>query len=145
MILTGPARIGRDAELRFIPSGEAVINLSLAYDYGRKGGDGKRPTQWIDAGLWGKRAESLKDYLLRGVHVWVVLEDVHLEEYEGRNGKGTKLVGRVQSIEFVGSRPDGAGERAAPAPASSARRPTKAPAPAPAAGGFDDMDDDLPF
>lgn len=144
MILTGPARIGRDAELRHIPSGESVINLSLAYNHGKRDAEGNRPTQWIDAGLWGKRAESLAQHLLKGTQVWVVLEDVHLEEYEGKNGKGTKLAARVQSIEFIGPKQSGGAERAAPAPAPAARRP--APAPAGKTGtGFDAMDDDIPF
>ena len=45
MILTGLARIGKDAELRYTASNEPVANLSLAFNYGRKGDDGKRPTQ----------------------------------------------------------------------------------------------------
>jgi hypothetical protein len=37
-------RLGRDAELRYTPNGDAVCNLALACEYGRKGQDGKRPT-----------------------------------------------------------------------------------------------------
>lgn len=44
-------RIGNDPEVRFIQSGDAVLSLSLAYAYGRKGSDGKRPTQWLDAAI----------------------------------------------------------------------------------------------
>ena len=53
MILTGLARIGKDAELRYTASNEPVANISLAFNYGRKGDDGKRPTQWIEASMWG--------------------------------------------------------------------------------------------
>ena len=59
-------RIGRDVELRYTPSGDAVCNIALAVDYGRKGQDGKRPTQWYEVSLWGKRAEALQPYLLKG-------------------------------------------------------------------------------
>ena len=44
-------RIGRDAELRYTPNGDAVCNIPVAVDYGRKGQDGKRPTQWYDVTL----------------------------------------------------------------------------------------------
>lgn len=101
MILTGLARIGKDAELRYTASNEPVANLSLAFNYGRKGDDGKRPTQWIEASMWGKRAESLAPHLLKGKQVDVVLEEPHIETFEGRNGTGHKLVGRVLSIEFA--------------------------------------------
>ena len=55
--LAGVFRIGRDAEVRHTAKGDSVANLSLAYNYGQKGSDGKRPSQWIDGSLWGKRAD----------------------------------------------------------------------------------------
>ena len=135
----GLARIGRDAELRKTQSGESVIGLSLAFSYGRKDADGKRPTQWVDATLWGKRAEALAPYLQKGGLVAVSLEEVHMETYQGKNGEGHKLAARVVDIELAG----GKDSSAAPAP----QRPPAAPrpAPAPAASGFGDMDDDVPF
>lgn len=135
----GLARLGRDAEIRTTSQGESVATLALAFSYGRKGSDGKRPTQWVDGALWGKRAEALAPYLLKGGLVSVLLEDVHIETYQGKNGEASKLVGRVVDVELAGG-----GERAAsPAPAP---RAAPRPAPAPAAGsGFDDMTDDVPF
>ena len=59
MIANGLARIGRDVELRFLPQGDAVANISLAFTYGRKDSEGKRPTQWVEASIWSKRAEAL--------------------------------------------------------------------------------------
>ena len=55
----GLARIGKDAEVRFTPGGTAVANVSLAFTYGKKGDDGKRQTQWVDASIWGQRAEPM--------------------------------------------------------------------------------------
>ena len=135
----GLARLGRDAEIRTTGQGESVTTLALAFSYGRKGSDGKRPTQWVDGALWGKRAEALAPYLTKGGLVSVLLEDVHIETYQGKNGEASKLVGRVVDVELAGG-----GERAAsPAPAP---RPAPRQAPAPAAGGgFDDMDSDIPF
>lgn len=133
----GLARLGRDAEIRTTSNGEQVATLALAFSYGRKGSDGKRPTQWVDGALWGKRAEALAPYLLKGGLVSVSLEDVHVETFEGKNGPGHKLAARVVDVELVGG-----GERtAAPAPAP---RPAPRP-PASASSGFDDMDSDIPF
>ena len=133
----GLARLGRDAEIRTTSNGEQVATLALAFSYGRKGSDGKRPTQWVDGALWGKRAEALAPYLLKGGLVSVSLEDVHVETFEGKNGPGHKLAARVVDVELTGG-----GERtAAPAPAP---RPAPRP-PASASSGFDDMDSDIPF
>lgn len=144
MQLIGLARLGRDAELRTTQSGEKVASFSLAFNFGRRGEDGNRPTQWVDASLWGQRAESLIDYLVRGQQVVVTLDDPHIEEFEGRNGKGVKLVGKVSQLELAGGRPEGQqapAQRQAPAPAA---RPAQAPASRPAAGSSID-DDDIPF
>lgn len=137
----GLARIGRDVEVRYTAGGDAVASISLAFTYGRKGEDGKRPTQWVDAALWGKRAEALAPYLLKGGLVAVTLEEVHIETFQGSNGPGHKLVGKVLDIELAGG---GDKPAAAPRPAPApARAPARAPAPT--GSGFDDMDDDIPF
>lgn len=131
----GLARIGRDVEVRFTAGGDAVASLSLAFTYGRKGEDGKRPTQWVDAALWGKRAEALAPYLLKGGLVAVTLEEVHIETYQSANGPGHKLTGKVLDIELAGG-----SDKPAAAP-----RPAVAPARAPATTGFDSDDETIPF
>ena len=153
----GLARIGRDAELRKTQSGESVLNLSLAFSYGRKGDDGRRPTQWVDATMWGKRAEALAPYLQKGGLVSVTLEEVRIETFTGKNGEGHKLAARVVDIELAGGSKDSS---AAPAPQRPPTPPRAAPQqggrdggysnthsvpPQRAASGFDDMDDDIPF
>ena len=102
MILTALARLGRDAELRFTQKGDPVCELALAVNYGRKGDDGNRPTQWISASLWGQRAEALAPHLSKGKLLYVVIEEPHIETYEGKNGAGSKMVGRIVSLEFAG-------------------------------------------
>jgi single-strand DNA-binding protein len=144
MQLIGLARLGRDAEARTVGD-NTVANLSLAFDYYDPKAEKKRSTTWIDAALWGKQATSLEQYLLKGTQVCVTVDDLHMDEYQGRNGSGTKLVGRVTQIKLAGGRQDAGAAPAparAPAPAPAAR---PAPAAAPAAGGFSDMDDDIPF
>lgn len=136
--ITGVFRIGRDAELRHTPKGDAVAQLSLAYNYGKKGQDGNRPSQWIDASIWGKRAESLAPYLLKGQQIYAVLSDPHIQTYEGKNGQGVKLVATVLEIELI------AGQRQQDGQPQRQERPKAAPAPA-NPGSFADMDDDIPF
>lgn len=144
----GLARIGRDAEIRYTQGNDAVASISLAFSYGRKGDDGKRPTQWVDASLWGKRAEALAPYLKKGGLVSVSLEDVHTEVYQGKNGEATKLVARVVDLELAGSSDRQQAAPAAQAPAhQQQQRPAQPqrPAPAPQGSGFDDLDNDVPF
>src|SRR5690606_20137916 len=91
--LFGMARLGRDAELRYTQDGTAVASLALAFDYGKKGQDGKRPTQWVEASIWRQRAESLAPYLLKGTRLSVVVDDVHVETFQKSDGtQGVKLV-----------------------------------------------------
>lgn len=142
----GLARLGRDAEIRYTPGGDPVCNLSLAVNYGMKGEDGNRPTQWIDASLWGKQAEALVQYLVKGSVHCFALSDVHIEPFtRGDGSAGTKLAARVDSVE-LGPRKDAAQDGSAPAPARQAAPAGGAPRPAPKpAPNFSDMDDDIPF
>lgn len=133
----GLARLGRDAELRYTSNGDTVATLALAFTRRVKG---EKLTQWVDGALWGKRAESLAPYLLKGGLVAVTLEDVHIETFTSQKGDGHKLAGRVIDVELAGG-----GERtAAPAP-RQAPAPRPAPATAPMGSGFDDLDSDIPF
>lgn len=157
MKLLGLARIGNDPEVRFTQNGDAVVNLSLAYNYGRKGDDGKKPSQWIDASLWGERAEKLIEWLTKGRQIYVELDDVHGEQYEGRNGTGFKIVGRVASLEFTAGGDQQQGQQQQRQPAQQQRQASQSNSyadqkgrAAPAqqrqpATNLADMDDDVPF
>jgi single-strand DNA-binding protein len=136
MKANGLARIGKDAEVRYTPGGAAVANVSLAFTYGKKGDDGKRPTQWVDASLWGQRAESLAPYIKKGGQIVAYLEDVSIQTYvKGDGTSATKMVARLVDLEFVSG-----GEQA-----SSQPKPQPKPQPAQADSGFDDFPDDVPF
>jgi len=131
--LIDAARIANETTLRYTPDGTAVINLSLPCDYGRKGQDGKKPTQWVDASLWGKQAEALAPYLLKGQFIAFTLDDVHIEEYQSQGATRSKLVGRVSNIKLIGSAPQESQASQRPAQASQTRAPV------------DNFEDDLPF
>lgn len=102
MILTGLARLGRDAELKYLDNGTAVCNLALAFNYGKKGADGSRQTQWVDAALFGKQAEGLAQYLKKGGLINVTLSDVRVETYPGKDGMRAILKSKIIDLEFAG-------------------------------------------
>lgn len=153
--LTGIFRIGRDAEVRRLNDGTAVVNLALATNYGKKGEDGNRPSQWVEAAFFGERAEKLAPYLLKGNQIGAFISDIHIETYEGKNGLGHKLVGRVDDIELTDRKDGAAPARQAPAaqPQRNAYADARgAPQPQRQApqqrndSGFNDFpDDDIPF
>lgn len=141
MRMIGLVRVGADAVLRFTGNGDPVLNFPAAYDHGRKGEDGKKPSQWIEVSCWGKRAESLEQHLKKGMLIEVVLVDVHVETYDKRDGgTGSKLVGRLDDLAFTGK-----GEERGEAPQQQqqqrqAHRSAQQPA---TADAFDDSD--IPF
>jgi single-strand DNA-binding protein len=127
----GLARIGREVEVRYTTGGEAVANISLAFTFGKKGADGNRPTQWVDASLWGKRAETLAPYLKKGSQIVAYLDDVSVQTFtKGDGTQATKMVGRIVDLELISS--------------GEAQQPAAKPQPKQSAG-FDDMDSDIPY
>ena len=141
--LTDTTIIANDPVLRFTPDGTPVINLSLPCEYGKKGQDGKKPTQWLDASIWGKRAEALAPYLVKRQLIAFTVDDVHNEEYQSGNENRTKLVGRISHIKLVGGSPANQGQPAQHSnhgqPAQSSQAPANSPA------DFDEFNDSIPF
>ena len=120
-------RIGKDAELRSA-NGKPVLSLSVVYDVGY--GTNKK-SQWLNLAMWGAQAEKTVQYFTKGKQLVVRVDDVHIEEYNGKSG----LKGTLVSFEFV---QDGKREQAQE---QSARQPTQRQAPV-----SNDLDDlDLPF
>ena len=120
-------RIGKDAELRSA-NGKPVLSLSVVYDvgYGRN-----KKSQWLNLAMWGAQAEKTVQYFTKGKQIVVRVDDLHIEEYNGKSG----LKGTLVSFEFV---QDGKREQAQE---QSARQPTQRQAPV-----SNDLDDlDLPF
>ena len=99
----GLMRLGRDAEIRTTPNGEQVANLSLVYSYGQKdAATGERPSQWVDAAFWGKRAEAIAPFLTKGSMHLFSLSDVHIEKYTDKNGyEAFKMAGRVDDVSLT--------------------------------------------
>lgn len=147
MKLIGTARLGKDAELRYTQNGKAVAGLSLAWNYGQKDAEGKRPSQWLEAALWGEQAERMAPHLLKGTVLDLVVRDVRIESYERRDGgQGTKLVGTVAIVDFAPSQPARDANYQHPEGSQPMQPRQQAAAPRPAApAAMDDFDDDIPF
>ena len=146
-------RLGKDPEVRFIPSGDAIANLSIAVgkSYTDKAGEKREETTWVPLTMFGKLAEIAGEYLKKGAQVYVAGE-FHVRKYQAKDGTdrwATEV--RVDKMQMLGSKSDAKPEGDKPAPSKSASDyaaakggTTKRAAPA-KAGGFDDLEDDIPF
>lgn len=131
--------VGSDAELRSTGSGEKVLSFRVASESGY--GD-RRKTTWVDCSFWGRRGESVADYVRKGIKVTVIGEAT-LEEFSKRDGTpGSKLAVRVTDLDLP-PRGDGAGQR------SGGGEYDQSINSRPAAGGGGkpefDLDSDIPF
>lgn len=137
-------RVGRDVTLRYTPSGMAVAEIALAYEYGRKDQQtGKKPTQWVEVTMWGKTAEALSHYLTKGKQVFVEAKDVHIQTYDKNDGtQGFKL-----AAEFVGIKFANDGQQQSQAPVQHQQRPAQQKSHQAAPASYDEFDDssDIPF
>ena len=138
-------RVGRDVTLRYTPSGMAVAEIALAYEYGRKDQQtGKKPTQWIEVTMWGKTAEALAQYLTKGKQVFIEAKDVHIQTYDKKDGtQGFKLAAEFVGIKFAN---EGQGQQQSQAPAKQQQqRPAQQQNQQAAPASYDEFDSDIPF
>lgn len=102
VILVG--RLTRDAELRYTNSGMALTRLGIAVNRRIKQGD-----QWVDeanffdATLWGKRGESLNQYLSKGQQI-AIEGELRQERWEKDGVKNSKVTINVSEIQLLGGR-----------------------------------------
>lgn len=139
--LTGLFTIGH-AESRTTQSGTDTLQLSLAYDYGRKGEDGRKPTQWVRAAIFGKQASALAPYLTKGKQVELCIRDLHVTEFQKKDGsQGSALEGVADFLSFARGPRDDAQQQARPQHVQQPARPAPQQS-----SGFDDMDgEEVPF
>lgn len=142
-------RIGRDAEVRHTPNGHSVAGFPVAVDVGF--GDNKA-TLWLDASLWGKRAEGgLTQYLVKGQQVFVQGE-IGTREFQKRDGTpGFAVTLKLSEIDLVGGSPQGGQQRQQPQQQSPGQQGAalyggQQQAPQPQQGGWGgEPDDSIPF
>jgi single-strand DNA-binding protein len=144
VILVG--NLGRDAELRYTPGGAAVAKFSLATTevWNDKGGQRQERTEWHNIDLWGKQAESLSEYLVKGKQVYVEgrLQTDEYTDKEGVKRKSTKV--RCDRVVLLGG--SGAGRGGGYSRSNADEGMAAAPAGVPAADVSEPLtDDDIPF
>jgi single-strand DNA-binding protein len=150
---------GRDPEIRYLPSGQAVANISIATTSRRKdrtSGETVEDTQWHRVTFYDRLAEIAGEYVKKGRPIYIEGR-LKYGKYTDQAGVEKNTVDIIATeMQLLGGRegmggPSGGDEEGgAPArrPAAAPRPAASAPAGKPAAkpaSGFDDMDDDIPF
>jgi single-strand DNA-binding protein len=141
VILIG--NLGRDPELRYTQSGQAVANFSVATTErfgGREGGESQERTEWHRIVTWGKTAENCAQYLAKGRTVYIEgsLRTRDWEDRDGNKRQTTEI--SAQRVQFLGG-PRGEGAR--PAGGSAPRSASGGSGGPP--GGASEREDDIPF
>ncbi len=147
-ILVG--NLGKDPEVRYLPSGEQICNITLATSERYKdkaSGEYKENTEWHRVVFFGKLAEICGQYLQKGKKIYVDgrIRTNKWQDKEGNERYTTEIIGSEMKML---SGKDDSGRREAPeAPGTMAEADKKKAATASAKTGspFDDMDDDVPF
>ena len=71
MMMIAAGRLGAQGELRKTQTGDSVLSFSVAVDNGKDKNGEKRPATWVRCAIWGKRGESLEEYMQKGRSVTV--------------------------------------------------------------------------
>ena len=160
VILVG--NCGRDPEIRYLPSGQAVANVSVATSSRRKdknSGETIEDTQWHRVTFYDRLAEIAGEYVKKGRPIYVegrLKYGTYVDKATGVEKNTVDIIATELQLlggrEGMGGGDEGGGGGGYSRPAAAPRQapaPRPAPAPAPAAArpasGFDDMDDDIPF
>ena len=150
--------LGRDPETRYMPSGDAICNITIATTETWKdkaSGERREATEWHRVVFFGRLAEIAAQYLRKGSQIYVEgrLQTRKWQDQNGQDRYTTEI--RGDEMKMLGSRQGGGGD--APMDRFDAPQPSSRPAPQPAAsnkpadtpppgsGGFGDFDDDIPF
>jgi len=144
VILVG--RLGKDPETRYMTSGEAVTNATLATseNWKDKSGEKQERTEWHNLVFYRRLAEIAGEYLKKGSQVYIEgkIQTRKWQDKEGKDRYTTEIV--VNEMQMLGAKSGGGGFEVVDRPASSSAAPA-ASAPAKSGGGFDNFDDDIPF
>jgi single-strand DNA-binding protein len=150
--------LGGDPDMRYSASGSPFLRFNVASNYRARSPEGEWQdrTEWVRVTVFGQRAETLSQYLKKGMRVYVEgrLEARPWTDQQGQIRPGLEVT--ALDVEFMSSRADdeaqrggggggGTGDSSAPRERSSSPGPSR-PAPRSAAPEPDDGDlEDLPF
>lgn len=148
--------LGADPEVRFMPSGGSVANISLATTRrwkDKQTGERKEATEWHRVVFFNRLAEIAGEYLKKGSQIYVEGR-LQTRKWQGQDGQDrytTEIL--AEELHMLGSRSGGTGQfnqdqghaasqsNQQPAPANNSSNAGSAP-PVP---NYDDFDDDIPF
>ena len=130
-------RLGKDPDVRYMTSGEAVASFSIAVGshWKNKGGDKQESTEWVNCSVFGKLAEICGEYLHKGSQVFVSGRQ-KTDKYTAKDGTdkySTKII--VDKLQMLGGKTGGEERDSVGKPESTA----------PAAHDTFDDDSDIPF
>lgn len=140
VILVG--NLGADPETKYMPSGDAVTNITVATSESwkdKQSGDKREKTEWHKVVMFRRLAEIAAEYLRKGSQVYIEgkIQTRKWQDKEGNDRYTTEIV--ADQMQMLGAR---GGSGFDSATASHSEPATAKPAPAPA---VDDFDDDIPF
>lgn len=158
VILIG--NLTRDPELKYLQSGQAVVNIGLAVNRKYKNRNTQElveETTFVDIEGWGQQAETFSKYMAKGRPVFIEGR-LRLDTWEKDGQKRSKLRVVMENFQFLGGAGERSGERGergeqgepAARPERTQGRSTKPSAPSGAGqvaeGGGEDYDfEDIPF
>ncbi len=133
-------RLGRDPEVRYLPSGQAMAKFSVATSesYTDRNQTKQERTDWHNIVVWGKQAELCGQYLKKGREVYIEGR-ISTRSYEAKDGSGKRYTTDIvaQRVQFLGGRPGAAGSEEPPESSGGSGGGGESPPP---------MDDeDIPF
>ena len=148
VVLVG--RLTRDSELKYTKSGMPIARFSLAVNRSRKQGEEwVDETSFFDIDFWGKGAEAVNRYLIKGQQVGVEGE-LRQDRWEQDGQSRSKVVVNATNVRLLGSASSGQGnggyqrpQQAAPSAGAGEQRGGGASQQPPS--GTDSFDDDIPF
>ncbi|MBL4744394.1 MAG: single-stranded DNA-binding protein [Cycloclasticus sp.] len=147
VILVG--NLGKDPEIRYMPSGGAVANITVATSESWKDkstGEQKEQTEWHRVVFFNRLAEVVGEYLKKGSKIYVEgsLQTRKWQDQSGQDRYTTEI--KASTMQMLDSRGGGSAEFS---PASSQSKPQQpsnfAGAPKQPTAPMDDFDDDIPF
>jgi single-strand DNA-binding protein len=135
----------RDPEVRYTPKGTAVGDLAIAINDSYKAQDGtvKETVTYVDIEVWGRQAETCKQYLTKGRPVFIEGR-LKLDQWEQEGQKKSRMKVVAERVQFLGGGPGRTGGGSGGG-AGESTRPVRPPS-----TGSDDTppppsDDDIPF
>ena len=103
--------LGKDPEMRYTPSGQAVTKFSMATTerFKDRNGEQQERTTWHNIVVWGRQAEIAKEYLAKGRSVYIEgrIENRSYDDKDGNKRYISEVV--VQRMQFLSRKSDSAG------------------------------------